>query len=264
VPAPLFVQHHAPAEGPGTGVRYLLVHGSMDRSTSLGRVARRLNDSEVVTYDRRGYAKSLERGASLSFGDQVDDLLEVVDGHPVVALGHSFGGTVVLGAAARHPELILGAVVFEIPMPWLDWWPATTAGRAAAEDPRPPEDVAESFMRRLIGDSTWERLPATTKRARRSEGRALVSEMRGLEVPAWNPADIRIPVIVGYGTKGMSHQRRGSIELAAALPHGELVELEGATHGAHIAHPHEIVSLLRRVAAQVVPGARADSIRETT
>jgi pimeloyl-ACP methyl ester carboxylesterase len=224
----------------------------MDRSTSLGRIARRLDDSAVVTYDRRGYAGSLERGPSLSFDDQVDDLLEVVDGRPVVALGHSFGGTVVLGAAARRPDLVVGAVVYEIPMPWLDWWPATTAGRAAAEDARRPEEVAESFMRRLIGEPVWHRLPAATKLARRQEGPALVSEMRSLRTAPWKPEDIPVPVIVGYGTEGLPHQRRGSVRLAGALPDSELVEVEGATHGAHITHPNEMVGLLRRMAAQVM------------
>jgi pimeloyl-ACP methyl ester carboxylesterase len=35
--------------------------------------------------------------------------------------------------------------------------------------------------------------------------------------------------------------------LAGALPHGELVPIEGAAHGAHLSHPAEFAGLVRRV-----------------
>jgi pimeloyl-ACP methyl ester carboxylesterase len=239
---------HPSVEGSGS-VAFVLVHGSMDRASSFRRLQSRLGEAEVVTYDRRGYAGSAGREPSDVFDDQIDDLIEVLDHRPVVALGHSLGGTIVLGAASRHPELIVGAVIWEAPMPWLDWWPTTTAGRLAAADSRPPEDVAESFVRRLIGDRVWDRLPSATRAQRRSEGPALVAEMRALSDGApWDPADIAIPVIVGSGREGMAHQRRGSAELAAALPRGELVEVEGCGHGAHLTHPSELAAMLRRVA----------------
>ena len=43
-----------------------------------------------------------------------------------------------------------------------------------------PEDSAEAFMRRLVGNKVWERLPERTRTARRSEGRVLVGELRDL------------------------------------------------------------------------------------
>jgi pimeloyl-ACP methyl ester carboxylesterase len=238
---------------------FLLVHGSMDRASSFGRVQGHLGDAEVITYDRRGYAGSAGRAPTTVFEDQIDDLVEVLDHRPVVALGHSLGGTIVLGAASRYPELIVGAVIWEAPMPWLEWWPTTTAGRVAAADGRPPEDVAESFVRRLVGDRVWDRLPPSTRTQRRSEGPALVAEMRAVWAGApWEPASITMPVIVGCGAEGLAHQRRGSAELAAALPHGELVEIDGCGHGAHLSHPSELAGLLRRVAglAAGADGAR--------
>jgi pimeloyl-ACP methyl ester carboxylesterase len=258
--APLHIIHWAPeaAGAPASGREawpYVFVHGSMDRASSFGRVQARQPHAEIIAYDRRGYAGSAGRPPSTSFDDQVDDLLEVLDHRPAVALGHSLGGTIVLAAASRHPELIVGAVIWEAPMPWLPWWPATTAGRLAAADGRSPEDVAEAFVRRVVGDRVWDRLPPATKAARRAEGPALVAEMRALSAGApFDPGDITVPVIVGCGLEGMPHQRRGSAELAAALPHGELVEIEGCGHGAHLSHPAELADLLRRVAERAGAG----------
>ena len=74
---------------------------------------------------RRGTAVT---GPPVSFDDQVDDLVEVLDGEPAGAFGHSFGGDVVLAAAADHPELIPTALVWEPPQPWLSWWPGSKTG----------------------------------------------------------------------------------------------------------------------------------------
>jgi pimeloyl-ACP methyl ester carboxylesterase len=57
-------------------------------------------------------------------------------------------------------------------------------------------------------------------------------------------------VLVGRGGKSRVHQRRGARELAAVLPHGELVEIPEAEHGAHLSHPAQVAELLRRAAAR--------------
>ena len=58
----------------------VLVHGSLDRAASFRRVARRLPDLELLTYDRRGYQGS--RGEpgdpAPTLGTHVEDLLGIV------------------------------------------------------------------------------------------------------------------------------------------------------------------------------------------
>ncbi len=57
----------------------VLVHGSMDRSTSFAKVVRRLRDDfRVLSYDRRGYGRSVAVGGPFTMGRQVDDLLSVM------------------------------------------------------------------------------------------------------------------------------------------------------------------------------------------
>jgi pimeloyl-ACP methyl ester carboxylesterase len=90
----------------------VLIHGSLDRSTAFLRVSRELAELTVVRYDRRGYAKSLAVGPSVTFDDQVDDLASVVGDEPAIVAGHSLGGVVALSFAGRHPERALAVVAY--------------------------------------------------------------------------------------------------------------------------------------------------------
>jgi pimeloyl-ACP methyl ester carboxylesterase len=240
----------------------------MDRATSFGRLMARLPDWEIVAYDRRGYARSSHVAPGAGFRNQVEDLVGILGTEPAIAFGHSFGGDVVLAAAADHPDLIQSAVVWEPPQPWLRWWPrlardaprSTPGGHAHPNDDSDPGDQAESFMRRMVGDRVWERLPPSTRADRRAEGATLVAEIRSLGTgPVFDPARILAPVIVGRGGLSSGAQRRAARELAAALPRGELAEIAGAGHGAHLTHPGELAGLIR-LAEERVPGSGPSSM----
>jgi pimeloyl-ACP methyl ester carboxylesterase len=237
-------------DGPANRAVVVLVHGSLDRANSFRRVAARLPDVTVITYDRRGYARSVEVPPTVSFDRQVDDLLEVMGGRRVVGVGHSLGGDVVLSAAQRHPELLWAAMVFEPPQPWLPVSSERSAGSPAvlALGQGDPAGAAEMFMRRMIGDDSWERLPAATRESRRAEGAALVAELRALRStgPVFDAGRIKVPVVCGYGSRSRPHHQEGTQRLAAALPRGELRCIEGSSHGAHLSHPGGFARLIRR------------------
>lgn len=236
-------------DGPAGGRLVVLVHGAMDRATSFTRLTARLRDWTVLAYDRRGYGRSSHLGPPEDFETQVRDLVDTLEGRPAVAFGHSLGGDVVLTTVARHPGLITAAVVWEPPQPWLPFWPAETASRGAGSH-LAPEERAEWFMRRMVGDRVWERLPSTTRAQRRAEGRTLEADLRSLGgAPLFDPDAVRVPVIVGRGGESRVHHRRAARELAAALPMGELAEIADAGHGAHLSHPGEVADLIRRAGA---------------
>jgi pimeloyl-ACP methyl ester carboxylesterase len=225
----------------------------MDRATSFTRLMARLPEWAIVAYDRRGYARSRYHGPPESFDVQVHDLLEVVGDAPVVAFGHSFGGDVVLAVADRHPGVITAAVIWEPPQPWAPWWPSTSTSRGAHAH-LDPGDHAERFMRRMVGDRIWERLPSATRAARRAEGPTMTAEIATLGAgPVFDPVRVPVPVIVGRGGRSSVHQRRGVRELASSLPNGELAEIPDAGHGAHLSHPAEIANLIRKVAVASRP-----------
>src|SRR5271155_4263891 len=121
----LHVVDHAPspASPESPSVVVILVHGSLDRAASFGRVVRRLSDLHVITYDRRGYQRSRRAGGPAGLAGDISGLLDLAadasrSGAPVVAVGHSFGGDVVVGAAIRDPDRFVSIGAFEPPMPW--------------------------------------------------------------------------------------------------------------------------------------------------
>src|SRR5439155_752687 len=144
-------RHPAPAHphlGRRTGpvTRVVLVHGTMDRASSFAKVLSHLRDSEVVTYDRRGYGRNWARPAT-TLDDHVDDLLERLGDRPSVVVGHSIGGDFALAATTRRPDIVRAVGAWEAPLAWLPWWPEDSAGTQAVTRDITPEDAGELFMR---------------------------------------------------------------------------------------------------------------------
>ena len=234
-------------EHAGPGALVVLVHGSMDRATSFGRAVKVLRDLHVVTYDRHGYGHSTATTPHTTLAAHTADLLDVVDGRPCVVVGHSYGGDVALLAAIERPDLVRAVGAFEAPMPWAPWWPEASAGSAAVAAAT-PEDAAEAFMLKVVGERIWSRLPRATRDARRAEGTTLVAEMESIRGRApFDPAAVTVPVVAGSGAASEARHRESAARLARAVPRGELVVIDGAGHGAHLSHPREFGDYVRLV-----------------
>ena len=227
--------------GDGSGPRIILIHGSLDRSAGLLRLARRLDTGHrVVRYDRRGYGRSHRLDGPYDVRAHLDDLASLLDRTPTVLFGHSFGGALALAAAIELAPTITGVAVYEPPMVWEPWWP-----RASNEDHGDPEDLAEAFMRRLIGDQRWDRLGAATRRARRAEGPALVAELESLGRDwCWDLGAVRCPVLVMRGALAREHHQRATDEIVASCRDANLVVVEGAGHFGPNTHPADVAVAL--------------------
>ena len=219
----------------------------MDRGSSFGRVVGYLHDVVVITYDRRGYANSMEAPLAESLDGHVEDLIDVLDGQPATVVGHSLGGVIALATAARRPDLVDSVGVYESPLPWLDWWPTSTAGSRTMAEESDPASAAESFMRYLAGDQAWEMLPMKTQQQRRAEGPALLADLRSLRVdtPPFVVEDVTTPVGVAGGSITDDHHKRGC-EAMAKMFNTDVQWIEGAGHGGHMSHPGPFASFVRR------------------
>lgn len=237
------------AAGHGADV-VVLVHGSMDRSAGLLKLSRRLDDRfRVVRYDRRGYGRSTPHDGPFEMPDQVDDLRQVIlEAEPerCVVIGHSYGGNVALSLADHHPDLVDAVVTYESPLSWLPWW-GGSAGSSAMEARDDPAAAAERFMRSLIGDERWERLPSGTRAARRAEGAAMLGELADLRAtPPWRPDRVTVPVLVLFGEHGRPHHRRGAEHLADMLPDARLEMVPEAKHFGPNTHPDDVAERVLR------------------
>ncbi len=228
------------AEEAGDADRPLIVviHGSMDRSAGMLKLSRRLDtDFRVLRYDRRGYGRSFPHPGPFTMGEQIADLVGLLAGRKAVLVGHSYGGDVALATADRHPDVVAGVAVYETPLSWEPWWPGTTAGSIAVAEGGQPEEAAERFMRRMLGDKRWDELPEHSRQTRRAEGLAMVHELADLRChPPWNASNITIPVITAFGSKGAQHHRDG-MRYAATLLDCPVVELADCRHDAPLSHP---------------------------
>ena len=224
----------------------VLVHGSLDRSAGMSKLSRRLARCfTVVRYDRRGYGRSTPHEGPFTMDGQVEDLLEVIGAAPshdrCIVVGHSYGGNVALTAVDRYPGTIDAVATFESPLSWMPWWEGSAG--AHAMEVSDPEEAAERFMRRLIGDDRWERLPSATRDARRSEGIAMLGELGDLRAGApWRPEHITVPVVVMYGEHGQPHHRRGAETLGRLLPDVTVEMVPGARHFGPNTHPDEVAA----------------------
>ena len=220
-----------------------VIHGSMDRSAGMLKLSRRLDaDFRVLRYDRRGYGRSFPHPGPFTMDAQVDDLVELLAGRKAVLIGHSYGGNVALATADHHPDLVAGVAVYETPLSWEPWWPGTTAGAIAVAERGKPQEAAEQFMRRILGEQRWEALPERSKQTRRNEGVAMVEELADLRRNRpWVAENITVPVSTSFGSLGAAHHRDG-MRHAAELLHCPVVELPGCRHDAPLSHPDQFRS----------------------
>ena len=86
----------------------MLVHGVFDSCDSFEAVIEHLvPEHTVLTYDRRGWARSVDATPATSLDDHADDLLAVMGERRATVVGHSYGGTVSFLAAVRAPERVV-------------------------------------------------------------------------------------------------------------------------------------------------------------
>lgn len=261
----LAVHEHVPTGSPSSPL-VVLVHGSLDRSTSFARVLRRLADVHTVVYDRRGYHRSREvHPLHSTFEGHVDDLVAVVAGRPAVVVGHSYGGDVAMAAALR-PECrgtIRAVAAYEPPMPWLPVYrdAAGTPRRGSPVDADPADPhaaglAAEGFFRRMVGDASWERLSESAKDERRADGPALAAELRAIRLdrPPFDATALAVPATFGRGERSAGRHRNSVAWLVEHVPGAELVEVPGAAHGAHLTHPDAFAGLVRAALARASAG----------
>jgi pimeloyl-ACP methyl ester carboxylesterase len=241
-----------PARAPGTGT-VVFVHGSLDRGDSFRLAMRRLPEFDSLAYDRRGYQGS-RAGGVVDLGGHIDDLLSIADtvrsdaGGPVVAVGHSLGGNVVVGAALGSPGAFDSIGAFEPPMPWLGFrrrsgtrWPAL------AED---PAVEAELFFSRMVGEGAWARLTEEGRAQRRADGPALVADLRSMrsEGPPFDVTALDVPAVFGRGgPTSAAHHRHAVDWLGANVPGAIVYEIANAQHGAHLSHPDHFATMARLV-----------------
>lgn len=252
----LFVQRHEPAQGDADQPTIVLVHGAPDRSGTFGPLLAELTDRSVVTYDRRGYGRSLAATPPTAMVDHALDLLAVVESvdGPCVVVAHSFGSNPTMLAATLRPDAFLSLGLWEPPLVWIDPWPLTTKDyNQRVADSSDPASVLEETFRAMLGDSVWESMSADNRSRRLGEAVAFQVDMATSLVAPFDFDDVDVPSLVGYGTETNGWHVEGAHWLVDHLPDATLHVVDGAGHFAHRTHPADYAEFARRAAAIVSP-----------
>lgn len=221
----------------GSGTPILGIHGGGSSAVFWEDAAAKLSElGRVIIYDRRGSNRSErpEPYEITSVREHADDALELMralDAEPAILIGRSYGGTVALELALRHPASVLGVALLEAGAkglsPEYDAWYesiATTVEKAAFE--RGTDAEGEVVLRQVFG--AWEELPDVWRDIFTVNGPALLAEVRGGEVTDNDRIDeLRVPTLVVTAENSPEPIRRGSEALERALPQARAVRVAG-------------------------------------
>ena len=253
----------------GEGTPILLVHPAGATASTWGSVRDDLGRlGRVITYDRRGYARSggeAVRSLSRHTADAAA-LLRALHAPGAVVVGTSAGAAIAVDLAVRRPELVRVVVAHEFPWRFTHHLPSsaqlTALARIATLTVRGRQrDAAEVLLRSAYsyadGRSAWDAFPEEWRQAGRENAGAALADFRNsirAYPAAGDLASIHIPVVCSYGARSPRSMSRLVRALATAIPTATTCELEGAGHAAPFDAPDEFVKLV--AAALAEPGDR--------
>jgi pimeloyl-ACP methyl ester carboxylesterase len=231
----------------GEGVPILLVPPAGATASTWGAAAEQLaRIGRVITYDRRGYARSGGEPVHSMSTHTTDAaaLLEHLRSTPAVLVGTSAGAAIVVDLAVRRPDLVRVVVAHEFPwrftrhLPTLSQLAALTKIGSLALRGR-QSDAAEALLRSAYtyrdGRTAWDAFPAEWRRAGRENARAALADFRnsiGIYPSAKDLATVDVPTVCTYGARSPDSMKRLVGSLAAAIPTATTREIAGGGHAA--------------------------------
>jgi pimeloyl-ACP methyl ester carboxylesterase len=225
-------------EEQGSGAPILGLHGAGSSAVFWEDAAAKLSElGRVIIYDRRGCSRSErpEPYETTSVREHADDaraLLHELDAEPAILIGRSYGGTVALDLALRHPESVLGLALLEAgPMglaPEYDEWFTSLReklDRLAADDR--VDAVGETVLREVLG--AWEELPEVFREVFTANGPALLAEVRGEErlTDTAGLGGLRAPTLIVSAEDSPGPIQSGNAGLEGALRQARTVRVPG-------------------------------------
>jgi pimeloyl-ACP methyl ester carboxylesterase len=230
----------------------------------------------AIAYDSRGHGESRAGESGHSFDNLADDLrtvLEQLDVHDAVLVGHSMGGMSVQAFAIRHPDVLRRRVRGLVLVSTAAHNLFSDAGmvRAAAQrafDLGP--GVGTVMRQRNLGlllarvgfgdhpnpshvEATRQMLAACT----RQTSRAALAELLHLDLTEDLP-ELRIPTLVVVGTADALTPPRDARRIVELVPGARLVELEGAGHMLMYERAAELDALVMEFARECRSGVSGE------
>lgn len=198
----------------------IFVHGAMSRGRHFKATADGLTDLATVTYDRRGYGGSLAVGTGNdTYDDHASDLIAVIEAtssRGATVIGHSHGGGIALLAAVRHPGVVRSVGLWEPLLGWLPWWDPYP--RQAAELVAAMSDAVEVAKDNVHHAGVgWDDIGPDAQARTIQQSAAYQADMRAALRAPFALSEVKVPVAIGIGSRGMPHACGPAPRLASEL-----------------------------------------------
>jgi pimeloyl-ACP methyl ester carboxylesterase len=225
----------------------LLIHPSGSTTDTWGSFVDDLaRIGRVITYDRRGYARSggsMVRSVSTHTADAAA-LLEYLGTSPAVIVGTSAGAIIAIDLAVRRPDLVHAVVAHEAPWRFTRHLPSVSQLGALAKIGSygvigRHRAAAEVLLRNAYayadGGSAWDAFPDEWRRIALENAQPTLADFRSTirDYPSASElATINVPVLCTYGARSPKNMARLIRSLTEAIPTARTVRIDGAGHAA--------------------------------
>jgi pimeloyl-ACP methyl ester carboxylesterase len=244
----------------GQGEPLLLLHGIGAGARTWGRAAEALAlRRRVIAPDARGHGRSEKPATGYREIDYVADaeaLAAQAGDQPLDVVGHSLGGRIAAGLAARRPDAVRRLVLYEaVGAPATPRSPAQEA--QMREGARVWIERLRAAPREAVLEQTRQRQPAWSE----EERAAFIDSQRELSMAVYGQeaigyfwdwrqavADIRSPTLALFGDRTAASfppsiaDQAVLGEVQAAMPRARVVQVRGAGHMVHLDRTWEFVA----------------------
>lgn len=216
-----------------------------------------LRGARAVAIDLRGHGQSKLGEANGTLGQLAEDLAVVLRtlGEPAVAVGFSLGGTIVLEAARRWPDLIAHAVVLGTSSVvgrrargfFLDRIALAQAGDRSALAAALRDDTA---MQVVTAEADVDQLTAWRLQAI-GDGQGYVNAARAMVELADHPltpslGEIAVPVAVVGADGDVFCPQRAADLLVDGLPNATFHQIKSAGHLMNVEQPAAVTAVIQQ------------------
>jgi len=252
-----------PAIIAGAGDTVLLVHGMFsDRRAWSGLEEAIARGHRFVAYTQRGFGPDSWQDATFSRDRHTDDLVAILEAldAPADLVGWSYGGAIVLGAAAEVPDRVRRVVVYEPFVPellggtpeadaaaeafWGLWGP-TDAAVQAGDDEKAVRAAIEATRGLPPGGFDSQDQAARTMQLENAHTVALQwNAPQPTELACDELGTVRAPTLIITGAATLPAFTEMGKAIAACMPGAKTAVIDGAAHDAPLAAGQAVAELV--------------------